>query len=118
MVVATPGRLIDLLEMGSISLKKVEVMVFDEADRMLDMGFAPEIDKILTYVPEKEKRQTMLFTATWPKSIVEEKFGKQIFGYLARCEGKFCTTTLKFLKIKPKSTKMNEKCSQNLKIGL
>ena len=61
--------------------------------------------------------ETRLESFGKPKPDVEEKFEKY-FGYLARCEGKFCTTTLNFLKIKPKSTKMLEKCRQNLKIDL
>lgn len=67
-IIATPGRLIDHMEQKTISLKEVKVLVLDEADRMLDMGFAPQINKILAAVPKD--RQTMLFSATMPVEIV------------------------------------------------
>jgi ATP-dependent RNA helicase DDX5/DBP2 len=66
-VIATPGRLNDLLEMKRVNLSKIEFLVLDEADRMLDMGFAPQIRTIIQMLPAK--RQTMLFSATWPKEI-------------------------------------------------
>jgi len=66
-LVATPGRLQDFMEMGVVSMKKVEYLVLDEADRMLDMGFEPEIQKILEEMPTT--RQTLLFSATWPKAV-------------------------------------------------
>lgn len=66
-LVATPGRLLDHLVNGSISLSELEILVFDEADRMLDMGFKDEIDNILKRVPES--RQTLLFSATFDESI-------------------------------------------------
>lgn len=68
-VVATPGRLIDHVDQKNLSLSNVGVLVLDEADRMLDMGFAPQLKKILTFVPED--RQTMLFSATMPDRIVD-----------------------------------------------
>ncbi|KAI4320479.1 hypothetical protein MLD38_033956 [Melastoma candidum] len=66
-VVATPGRLNDILEMRRVSLSQVSYLVLDEADRMLDMGFEPQIRKIVKEVPAR--RQTLMFTATWPKEV-------------------------------------------------
>ncbi len=62
MVVATPGRLLDHMERGHVDFSQLEVLVLDEADRMLDMGFAPDVRRILNALPEE--RQTMLFSAT------------------------------------------------------
>src|SRR5881296_144154 len=61
-VVATPGRLLDHMERGHVDFSRLEVLVLDEADRMLDMGFAPDVRRILAALPER--RQTMLFSAT------------------------------------------------------
>ncbi len=66
-VVACPGRLLDLAGEGSIDLSKVEVLVLDEADRMCDMGFLPDIRRILKLLPQK--RQTLFFSATMPDDI-------------------------------------------------
>ncbi len=66
-VVATPGRLIDHLERGSVSLGGIRVLVLDEADRMLDMGFAPQVEAILARVPID--RQTLCFSATMPAAV-------------------------------------------------
>ena len=68
-VVATPGRLIDLVKGKSIDISKVEFMVLDEADRMFDMGFMPDVRYILQKVPHKSKRQTMIFSATLDRRI-------------------------------------------------
>ncbi|MGY1623442.1 DEAD/DEAH box helicase [Geodermatophilus sp. SYSU D00965] len=67
-VVGTPGRLLDLAEQGHLILGKVQALVLDEADEMLDLGFLPDIERILGMVPTK--RQTMLFSATMPGPIV------------------------------------------------
>ena len=66
-VVATPGKLIAHLNMGYVKLDKVEHLILDEADKMLDMGFLPDIQKIITYIPKK--RQTLMFSATMPPKI-------------------------------------------------
>jgi ATP-dependent RNA helicase RhlE len=66
-VVACPGRLLDHIGQGTINLSKLEVLVLDEADHMFDMGFLPDIKKILKHIPQK--RQTLLFSATMPKEI-------------------------------------------------
>lgn len=68
---ATPGRLVDLLERAKVSLKMIRYLALDEADRMLDMGFEPQIRKIVeeTDMPRPGERQTMLFSATFPKEI-------------------------------------------------
>ena len=68
-LVATPGRLHDLMERRAVSLTAVRVLVLDEADRMLDMGFKPQVDRILRGVPEN--RQTMLFSATLDGAVAE-----------------------------------------------
>ena len=73
-LIATPGRLLDLMSQGIIKLNQIEILVLDEADRMLDMGFVNDIKKILQKVPEK--RQTLFFSATMPKSI--RKFANTI----------------------------------------
>jgi ATP-dependent RNA helicase RhlE len=61
-IVATPGRLEDLMERGSVSVKRVQILVLDEADRMLDMGFKPPVDRIVSQMPRD--RQTLFFSAT------------------------------------------------------
>ncbi|MGB2024699.1 MAG: ATP-dependent RNA helicase RhlB [Litorivicinaceae bacterium] len=70
-MVATPGRLIDFLGQNEINLRKIEVLVLDEADRMLDMGFMPDVRRIVRACPRKELRQTLLFSATFTSQIVE-----------------------------------------------
>lgn len=68
-IIATPGRLVDHLNQKTLRLKEVEVLILDEADRMLDMGFKPDIERIIRSVPKK--RQTMLFSATIPGEIAQ-----------------------------------------------
>ncbi|MFH1093176.1 MAG: DEAD/DEAH box helicase, partial [Candidatus Omnitrophota bacterium] len=68
-IIATPGRLIDHMSNWNVLPQEVEMLVLDEADRMLDMGFLPQIELILQHLPKE--RQTMLFSATMPKEIVD-----------------------------------------------
>ncbi|WP_420393898.1 DEAD/DEAH box helicase [Acuticoccus sp.] len=67
-VIATPGRLLDHIERGKLLLQQIEILVVDEADRMLDMGFIPDIERICKLLPTR--RQTLFFSATMPKEIV------------------------------------------------
>jgi len=67
-VVATPGRLNDFIESGIISMSNISFLVLDEADRMLDMGFEPQIRQIVTQIPTPD-RVTMMWSATWPKEV-------------------------------------------------
>lgn len=75
-LVSTPGRLIDHLKQKNLSLDKVKMIVLDEADRMFDIGFAPQIKQILSFAPKN--RQTLMFSATMPKAVAEiaERFMK------------------------------------------
>jgi ATP-dependent RNA helicase RhlE len=73
-LVATPGRLIDLMNQGAAFLDKVEILVLDEADRMLDMGFLPDVRRILQKLPKQ--RQTLFFSATMPSDI--ERLSREI----------------------------------------
>ncbi len=68
-LIATPGRLIDLLNQGLVDLSHVQILVLDEADNMLDMGFVKEVKRIITKIPKQ--RQSLLFSATMPKAIEE-----------------------------------------------
>nr|BAB12337.1 Cvh [Gallus gallus] len=68
---ATPGRLLDIIEKGKISLVEVKYLVLDEADRMLDMGFGLDMKKLISYpeMPSKDRRQTLMFSATFPEEV-------------------------------------------------
>ncbi|PQJ32282.1 DEAD/DEAH box helicase [Nonlabens arenilitoris] len=79
-LVATPGRLLDLINQGFITLKHIEYFVLDEADQMLDMGFIHDIKKLLKLLPHE--RQSLFFSATMPKTIVE--LSRQILGDFER----------------------------------
>ena len=66
-LIATPGRLLDLFDRGGLLLSDVKILVIDEADRMLDMGFIPDVEKIVSVIPKI--RQTLFFSATMPPEI-------------------------------------------------
>jgi ATP-dependent RNA helicase RhlE len=68
-LIATPGRLLDLIQQGFISLKDVEIFVLDEADRMLDMGFVHDVKKLIVLLPKV--RQSLFFSATMPNDIIK-----------------------------------------------
>ena len=69
-LVATPGRLIDFLTRGKLNLRHVEQLVLDEADRMLSMGFIPDVRRIIRHTPQKRQRQTLLFSATFNEDVL------------------------------------------------
>ena len=75
MLVATPGRLVDLMERGKIGVDQIKYLILDEADRMLDMGFEPQIRRIVEQdnMPKTGDRQTLMFSATFPKEIQASK---------------------------------------------
>jgi ATP-dependent RNA helicase RhlE len=79
-IVACPGRLLDLIGQGYGRFDKLEVLVIDEADRMFDMGFLPSVRQILTQIPAR--RHTMLFSATFPREI--EQLASQILSHPKR----------------------------------
>jgi ATP-dependent RNA helicase RhlB len=70
LVVATPGRLLDFMGRRDLYLDHVEILVLDEADRMLDMGFIPQVKRIVRATPRKDNRQTLLFSATFTQDII------------------------------------------------
>ena len=74
-MIGTPGRVMDHLKRRTLSLDNVSVVVLDEADQMLDMGFRDDIERILKRVPQK--RQTLLFSATMPQPIIESQSGSR-----------------------------------------
>jgi ATP-dependent RNA helicase RhlE len=89
-LIATPGRLNDLIERGAVSLKAIEVLVLDEADRMLDMGFLPQVRRIIRHIPRV--RQTMMFTATLSRAV--EQLARELLTDYVRVEAARSTTTV------------------------
>ena len=80
--IATPGRLIDFLDAGKTNMRRCTYLVLDEADRMLDMGFEPQIRKIVDLI--RPDRQTLMWSATWPKEVKSE-FRKLNFAMELEC---------------------------------
>ena len=70
-VVATPGRLMDHMRNGAVSFDKLDTLVLDEADRMMDMGFWPDVRRIVATLPDTAARQTLLFSATMPEEVMK-----------------------------------------------
>ena len=68
---ATPGRLLDFVSNANLDLGFIELLVLDEADRMLDMGFIPQVRQVVSRTPKKDCRQTLLFSATFTPEIIE-----------------------------------------------
>ena len=95
LLVATPGRLLDFVKSRVINLSNVDTLVVDEADRMLDMGFIPDVRRIMSYLPPKDKRATMLYSATLNDTVMRlamnwmEAPYKAIFGG-APCSQEWC----------------------------
>jgi ATP-dependent RNA helicase RhlE len=89
-LIATPGRLNDLIERGAVSLKAIEVLVLDEADRMLDMGFLPQVRRIIRNIPRK--RQTMMLTATLSRAV--EQLARELLTDYVRVEAARSATTV------------------------
>src|SRR5207253_5190329 len=74
MIVATPGRLMDHMRQQNADLSAIELLVLDEADRMMDMGFWPDVRRIVAALPPSTARQTLLFSATMPNEVVRDAF--------------------------------------------
>lgn len=94
LIVATPGRLVDMVERGRVSLEFIRFFILDEADRMLDMGFEPQIRQIVynLRLPDKANRQTLMFSATFPKEI-QQLASDFLKDYLFLAVGRVGSTT-------------------------
>ena len=80
LLICTPGRLMGFVEMGKVSFEQCKFLVLDEADRMLDMGFHPEVQKIVGHstMTAKDERQTLMFSATFPSAVQHLALGKSL----------------------------------------
>ena len=87
LLVATPGRLLDFTKSRVINLSHVDTLVIDEADRMLDMGFIPDVRRIMSYLPPKNKRTTMLYSATLNETVMRLAMNWMEEPYKAEVEG-------------------------------
>lgn len=87
-LVCTPGRLIDFMNKRIVNLRKVEILIIDEADRMLDMGFIPDVKKIVLSTPQKSKRQTMFFSATLTDDVkrLSKSWTKEAYEIIVKSE--------------------------------
>lgn len=103
-VIATPGRLLDLLSLGEINLQRCTYLVLDEADRMLDMGFEPQIRKVISQI--RPDRQTLMWSATWPNEV-----RKLAYDFL----GKYIHLTVGSLELSanPNITQIVQVCQEN-----
>ncbi|XP_064617247.1 ATP-dependent RNA helicase DDX4-like [Liolophura sinensis] len=106
-VIGTPGRLVDFISKGKIGLSKIKYLILDEADRMLDMGFAPEVRKIVEQfgMPPNTERQTLMFSATFPEEIqklASEFLNNYLFVTVGRVGGANTDVTQQVLEVERK----------------
>jgi len=109
-LVATPGRLLDMTDRGKLSLAGIRYLCIDEADRMLDMGFGPQITKIVLECPSVQERQTLMFSATFPREIqtlASEYLKSYVFLRVGRIGSTTHSITQKIIKSE-ESQKKNE----------
>lgn len=113
-LIATPGRLLDLFARGGLLMTDIQVCVLDEADRMLDMGFMPDVEKILSLTPAK--RQTMMFSATMPPEIqaIKNKFMRDPALVQVASTSKAADTVTQHLVILPNSKAKHAKATEIL----